>query len=66
MRTCHTTPQCLISLQLMPGAELNNSLDFATIFGIIFMFNAAVSWLVFTQLGMRPLEKTKSNKQRYN
>jgi hypothetical protein len=41
----------------MPDAELNNALDFATIFGIILMFNAAASWLVFAQLGMRPLEK---------
>lgn len=41
----------------MPDAELNNTLDFATIFGILLMFNAAASWLVFAQLGMRPLEK---------
>lgn len=41
----------------MPNAELNNTLDFATIFGIFLMINAAASWLVFAQLGMRPLEK---------
>lgn len=41
----------------MSDAEINNVLDFATIFGIILMMNAAASWLVFAQLGMRPLEK---------
>lgn len=41
----------------MPDTEINNALDFVTIFGIVLMFNAAASWLIFVQLGMRPLEK---------
>ncbi|MEW5681586.1 MAG: hypothetical protein AB1780_04340 [Pseudomonadota bacterium] len=41
----------------MPETEVSNMLDFATLFGIALMFNAAASWLVFAQLSMRPLEK---------
>lgn len=41
----------------MQETELNNVLDFATIFGIFVIVNFAASWLVFAQLGMRPLEK---------
>ncbi|HEX5792432.1 MAG TPA: hypothetical protein VFY01_04100 [Rheinheimera sp.] len=41
----------------MPETEMSNMLDFATLFGIALMFNAAASWLVFAQLSMRPLEK---------
>ncbi|WP_269435441.1 hypothetical protein [Rheinheimera lutimaris] len=42
----------------MPDTEINNALDFVTIFGIVLMFNAAASWLIFALLGMRPLEKS--------
>lgn len=41
----------------MPATELNNTLDLATVFGVLVMINFAASWLVFAQLSMRPLEK---------
>ena len=41
----------------MAETDLNNALDFPTIFGIFVIVNFAASWLVFAQLGMSSLEK---------